>query len=39
MMDGFFLINIIEGSDLVSLQLFELRIRNSNFDYSSCALD
>lgn len=39
MNDGcFFLINLIKGPDLVGLQLFGLRIRNSTFDDSSYAL-
>lgn len=36
--DGFFPINFIKGPDLVGLQLFWLRIRNSSFDNGSCAL-
>lgn len=38
MIDDFPPINLIKGPDLVGLQLFWLRIRNSSFDDSSCAL-
>lgn len=38
MIDGFFLIMLNKGPDLVGLQLFWLRIRNSSFDHHSCAL-
>lgn len=38
MIDGFFLTMLIKGPDLVGLQLFGLRMRNSSYDDGSCAL-
>jgi len=38
MIDGFPLTMLIKGPDLVGLQLFRLRIRNSSSDIGSSAL-